>query len=75
MIHRFVFNSRDIDPVERIKWCRENFGPRGDRWDFSGGLSITIMIRHQEDADLYNKIWKFWNALKGNGQKESYYHT
>lgn len=72
MRHRFEFRSRDLDGAERVKWCRTNLGPRGDRWDFSGGLGITIMIRSDEDAEAYNKAWRFWNVLKGNCQTETH---
>lgn len=71
MTHRFNFRARDIDPLPRIKWCRENLGPRGQRWDFDGGLGITIYIRDQADVDLYEKTWRFWNVLKGDCKEES----
>lgn len=74
MKHQFQFNVGDINPVERIKWCRQQLGPRGQRWDFTGGRSITILIREDQDAELYNKVWRFWNVLKGDDKKESY-HT
>ena len=25
------------DPTQTIKWCRRNFGDRGDGWDFTAG--------------------------------------
>jgi hypothetical protein len=61
-----------MDALERVKWCRANLGPRGERWDFDGGLAIVIMIRSDEDADAYNKAWRFWNVLKGNNKIETY---
>ena len=73
MRHRFEFRSRDLDAAERVKWCRNNLGPRGERWNFAGGLAITIMIRSDEDAEAYNKVWRFWNVLKGNDQEESHH--
>jgi hypothetical protein len=72
MRHRFEFRSRDVDGLERVKWCRANLGPRGERWDFDGGLAIVIKIRSDEDADAYNKAWRFWNVLKGNNKIETY---
>jgi hypothetical protein len=72
MRHRFEFRSRDMDALERVKWCRANLGPRGERWDFDGGLAIVIMIGSDEDADAYNKAWRFWNVLKGNNKIETY---
>ena len=73
MRHQFSFKSSDINAPERIRWCRENLGDRGNRWDFSGGISITIFIRTNEDADAYNKVWRFWNVLKGDDKKESHH--
>jgi hypothetical protein len=73
MKHEFAFRSRDLDALERVKWCRANLGPRGQRWDFTGALNyIQIMIRSDEDAEAYNKTWRFWNVLKGNGKIETH---
>ena len=72
MRHRFEFRSRDMDAPERVKWCRANLGPRGERWDFDGGLAIVITIGSDEDADAYDKAWRFWNVLKGNNKIETY---
>jgi hypothetical protein len=72
MRHRFEFRSRDLDALERVKWCRANLGVRGERWDFHGGLAIVIMIRSDEDADAYNKAWRLWNVLKGNHKVETH---
>jgi len=72
MRHRFEFRARDLDALDRVKWCRANLGPRGERWDFDGGLAIVIKIRSDEDADAYNKAWRFWNVLKGNNKIETY---
>lgn len=71
MTHRFEFRARDIDPVPRIRWCRENLGPRGDRWDYAGGLGITIFIRDSADVELYDKTWRFWHVLKGDCKEKS----
>lgn len=75
MRHKFEFRARDLNASDRIRWCRDNLGPRGNRWDFSGGFRITIQIRHDEDADLYNKAWRFWNVLKGNNKTESHHNS
>jgi hypothetical protein len=61
-----------MDALDRVKWCRANLGPRGERWDFDGGLAIVILIGSDEDADAYNKAWRFWNVLKGNNKIETY---
>jgi hypothetical protein len=73
MRHRFEFRARDLDAPERVKWCRANLGTRGERWDFVGGLStVIITIQSDEDAEAYNKAWRFWNVLKGNNKIETH---
>jgi hypothetical protein len=45
------------DPKEVIKWCRRNFGDRGDGWDFSGGtksLEVTIW------SSKLITMWELW---------------
>jgi len=38
-----------------------------------GGLAtVIITIQSDEDADAYNKAWRFWNVLKGNNKIETY---
>lgn len=42
---------------EVIKWCRRNFGNRGDGWDFSGGnksLEVTIW------SSKLKVMWELW---------------
>lgn len=42
---------------EVIKWCRRNFGDRGDGWDFSGGtkrLEVTIW------SSKLITMWELW---------------
>ena len=63
-----------VDGTSRVRWCRQNLGDRGNRWDFVGGArKATIYIRSDEDALLYDKHWRFWNVLKGNNKEESYH--
>jgi hypothetical protein len=63
-----------VDATPRIRWCRQNLGDRGGRWDFIGGArKATIYIRSDEDAMLYDKHWRFWNVLQGNSQEESHH--
>ena len=62
-----------VDATPRIRWCRQNLGERGDRWEFWGSRNTVIYIRSDEDALLYDKHWRFWNVLKGNNQEESYH--
>ena len=62
-----------VDSTERVRWCRQNLGDRGDRWEFwDGNRTTVIYIMSDEDAALYDKHWRFWNVLKGNDQEESY---
>lgn len=45
------------DPKEVIKWCRRNFGDRGDGWDFTGGtksLEVTIW------SSKLITMWELW---------------
>jgi hypothetical protein len=62
-----------VQGTERVRWCRQNLGERGDRWDFGGGFKTIIYIQSDEDALLYDKYWRFWNILKGNDQEESHH--
>ena len=62
-----------VDGTERVRWCRQNLGERGDRWDFVGGFKTSIYIQSDEDAGLYDKYWRFWNVLSGNDQEESHH--
>jgi hypothetical protein len=65
-----------IDSTERVRWCRQNLGDHGDRWDYLGGKNIVVIyIRSDEDALLYDKHWRFWNVLKGNNKEESHYFS
>jgi hypothetical protein len=79
-IYRHEYHVK-VDGTERVRWCRQNLGDRGLRWDFVGGIrttmsamrSLSIYIQSDEDAGLYDKHWRFWNVLKGNDQEESYH--
>ena len=45
------------DTQEIIKWCRRNFGERGDGWDFTGGtkhVQITIW------SSRLITMWELW---------------
>jgi hypothetical protein len=43
--HKKVYFQIKDDPVTVIKWCRRNFGARGDGWDFYGvGRKCTVVI-------------------------------
>ena len=72
-MHRFEFHSRDLDASTRIKCCRANLGDRGNRWDFTGGLTLVVIsIKSAADAEQYDKTWRFWNVLKGNSKTETH---
>ena len=72
-IYRHEYHVR-VDGTSRVRWCRQNLGDRGDRWEFFGGLNkVVIYIRSDEDAALYDKQWRFWNVLKGNNKEESHH--
>ncbi len=46
------------DPTTVIKWCRRNFGPRGDGWDFSGsGKTVDITIWSSKLITMY-ELWQ-----------------
>ncbi len=63
-----------VDGTSRVRWCSQNLGDRGDRWEFwDGKRTVVIYIRSDEDALLYDKHWRFWNVLKGNHKEESYH--
>lgn len=63
-----------VDGTSRVRWCRQNLGDRGDRWEFWGGKNtVVIYIQSNEDAALYDKHWRFWNVLSGNHKEESYH--
>ena len=45
------------DPATVIKWCRKNFGNRGDGWDFCGstrGYKVEIW------SSRLITMWKLW---------------
>ena len=65
------------DAVECVRWCRQNLGARGFRWDFGFrylGRSKQVILHFMadEDALLYDQ-WRFWNVLSGNNQAESHH--
>lgn len=52
------FKIRTIDAVDVIKWCRRNFGERGDGWDFTAGTkSVEIKIWSSKLITMW-KMWK-----------------
>jgi hypothetical protein len=54
---KVTFRCKD-DPHRVIKWCRRNFGPRGDGWDFSGSdKSVDITIWSTKLIMMY-ELWQ-----------------
>lgn len=54
---KIVFRCKD-DPATVIKWCRRNFGPRGDGWDFSGSAkAVDIIIWSTKLITMY-ELWQ-----------------
>jgi hypothetical protein len=46
------------DPATVIKWCRRNFGNRGDGWDFSGSdKAVDITIWSTKLITMY-ELWQ-----------------
>ena len=39
--------------VKMVRYCRENFGNRGDRWDFTGARSIQFHFKDQKDRTWF----------------------
>lgn len=45
------------ESIAIIKWCRKNFGQRGDGWDFTAGMAgVEIKIW---DSRL-KTMWELW---------------
>jgi hypothetical protein len=57
---RYEYRCKDLkeDPSTIVKWCRRNFGDRGNGWDFmlTGG-NITIEIWDSKLKFMY-EMWK-----------------
>jgi hypothetical protein len=45
------------DAKEIIKWCRRNFGDRGDGWDFVGGTKHVQLIIWSSKLLV---MWELW---------------
>ena len=45
------------DPIHTIKWCRKNFGERGDGWDFTAGTRhVQLTIWSSKLITMY-ELW------------------
>ena len=50
--------AKSEDPSIIVKWCRRNFGQRGDGWDFTFHSGcVTIEITKDEFKTMY-EMWK-----------------
>lgn len=47
------------DVKETIKWCRRNFGNRGDGWDFTAGT------RHAQITIWSSRLITMWELWQG----------
>ncbi len=57
---RYVYRCKDLkeDPSVIVKWCRRNFGDRGNGWDFlltSGNITIEIW---DDKLKFMYEMWK-----------------
>jgi hypothetical protein len=48
--------------IKMVKYCRQNFGDRGGRWDFTGSRNIQFHFTDQKDRTWFYFI--FANDLK-----------
>jgi hypothetical protein len=56
--HFHVKANNITESTEMIKWCRRNFGTRGDGWDFSGNMqNVEITIWSSRLITMY-RMWK-----------------
>lgn len=55
--HTRVTFTVDGDAKEIIKWCRRNFGERGDGWDFVGGTKHVQLIIWSSKLLV---MWQLW---------------
>lgn len=50
--------AKNEDPSIIVKWCRRNFGHRGDGWDFTFCSGrVTIEVTKDEFKTMY-EMWK-----------------
>lgn len=45
------------DPTETIKWCRKNFGERGDGWDFTAGTRHVQLTMWSSKLITMYELW------------------
>lgn len=53
-MYQFEFKGTPNQVLDHVKWCRQQFGPRGQGWDLSGNyLRVTILITDSKHATFY----------------------
>jgi len=58
MAHDFLYTGDKSQVENNIRWCRQHFGPRGQRWDFTGNYrNITLWFGQDQDATWYALSW------------------
>jgi hypothetical protein len=58
MGHQFSFSGDKAQIENNIRWCRQQFGPRGRRWDFTGSYTkIILLFWEDKDASWYALSW------------------
>jgi len=57
-VYMYDCRAKSEDPSIIVKWCRRNFGHRGDGWDFTFHSGrVTIEITKDEFKTMY-EMWK-----------------
>ena len=57
-VYMYDCRTKSEDPSIIVKWCRRNFGQRGDGWDFTFHSGyVTIEITKDEFKTMY-EMWK-----------------
>jgi hypothetical protein len=52
---QFEFKGTDQEVADHVRWCRREFGARGNGWDFSGrARRVTILITEDKYATFYS---------------------
>jgi hypothetical protein len=36
-----------------VKYCRQNLGERGKRWDYAGGFKVQFMFEEEKDRTWF----------------------
>lgn len=56
--YTYQCKEKKEDPADIVRWCRRNFGHRGEGWDFYWhGGNVIIEINNTRFQTMY-EIWK-----------------